>query len=89
LSYPFGKAIDWDEFIALMNGIGVVFNQTTAIGPKGQPIPVSFFENKMEGEAYTCVVDITDRKQILLPSTIRGILKSLHIHPKVCGFHLG
>jgi hypothetical protein len=89
LSYPFAKAINWDEFIGQMNGIGVAFKTETVLGPARQPIPVTYFENKMDDEVFICVVDIIDRKQLLLPSTIRGILRNLHIHPSVCGLDLG
>ncbi|HSY10271.1 MAG TPA: hypothetical protein VK840_05085 [Candidatus Dormibacteraeota bacterium] len=89
MSYPFAKAINWDEFIGQMNGIGVNFKTETILESKNNKISVTYFENKMDGETFVCVVDIIDRKQMLLPSTIRGILRNLHIHPDVCGLDLG
>lgn len=88
MSYPFIKAINWDEFIEQMKGIGVSFKTETVPGPAKTPIEVTYFENKMDGLAFTCVVDIVDRKEMLLPSTIRVICRRLHIHPTVFGLDL-
>jgi hypothetical protein len=83
LAYPFSKALSWDEFIELMEKLDVSFKIDHLAGPDGKPIEVTYFENKADGEQLTYVVDIADRKQMLLPSMVLGICRPLHIHPKL------
>jgi hypothetical protein len=90
LSYPFTKGITWKEFIAQMKGVGVSFKQETVPGLViGNEITVAYFENKMDGRVFRCVVDIQDMDQIVLPSMVRMVCKSLSMHPKVFGLELG
>lgn len=49
---------------------------------------VSYFENIMNGDTFTHVVDIPDRSELLLPSRIRGACKALNIHPDCFGLDL-
>jgi hypothetical protein len=88
LSYPFVKAVNWDEFITQMRGLGVSFKAEDIPSGAGQKVHVTYFEHTMDGKTFTCVVDIVDREQMLLPSMIRGICKSLHIHPVCFGLDL-
>jgi hypothetical protein len=88
LSYPFSKALNWDEFIRLMKTLDVLFKTETLEGPNGKPLKITYFENKVDGEHLTHVVDIADRSQMLLPAMVLGICRPLHIHPKLFGMDL-
>jgi hypothetical protein len=89
LSYPFTRGKNWNEFIEEMKGIGVEFINETVTGPDGAPIAVTYFRHKMDGKTIRHVVDIGDRSEILMPSTVKIICRALQIHPRVFGLTLG
>ena len=88
MAYPLGHWT-WDELIKELAEHGVTFHESGSLtSPIGHTSPIQYFE-KGGKKPRRYAITFADRKEGVLPNTLRSLCSGLGLDPKDFGLELG